>query len=121
MSKYPVGTIFQATGENLNWLTDHGAMSWDQTDTEVHRKVGVGEKGYLLFHSEENNESLIAFHPSEVAVFLSDLEIEQSCSLVQMGDGKRPDLDVLPKVDEKSGAFQYPLEQILQKQNQMRM
>jgi hypothetical protein len=105
----PVGTVLTTRRGADGGIQDHGVMSWDVTDTEVHRKAKPGETGYVISVDPDNgNMHFVYFHPSEVSVFLSPEELVQECYVVRLGNGTALDIDSLPN----EGRDPYVVEQI---------
>jgi hypothetical protein len=106
---WPVGTVLRTKHGADGGIQDHGAMSWDDTDTEVHRKAKPGELGYVIRVDSDNEDMhFIYFHPSEVSVFMTPGEIALECDLVEAGNGQEPDINGLPEGERDP----YVLEQI---------
>lgn len=86
----PLGTrIISVLGEE-----DHGAMSWDNDEFEVHRRTGPGAEGVIFvkaFHDAEGWCYGVFFPKAEVWVYLYDHELETNAyRIIEHGDGQRP-------------------------------
>jgi hypothetical protein len=85
----PVGTIIKVNVESR----DHGAMSWDDTDTEIERVAPAGSQCVITAVEGSTPNYHVEFIPSEVWNILNPDDFEQhpeQFEIVERGTGTVP-------------------------------
>lgn len=99
---YPIGTSFYVRKEQRALFQDSGIMSWDESDTEVERKMLDSDVAFLVSKEKVGDEVMhgIFLSHSEVFVYLNKEEMKKACIPLSLG---KPDFDInnIPVVGKK--------------------
>lgn len=89
----PIGTVIKVTDKH----SDHGVMSWDDTDTEIERIAPAGSECVITAAEKTTRNGDYQYHvefiPSEVWNILDQEEVNDPAKyqIVSLGNGNKPD------------------------------